>query len=438
MKIFVVSLGCSKNLVDTEVMLGFLTRSGCRVIDEPAQADCLLVNTCSFLLDAVEESLDSIMVLARWKTQDGPKRLVVTGCLVSRYGEEILKEIPEVDALVHPANLESVVEAVFGRSQRTRSPRSGLTTLDSGLSFPFPPRVLSFPSHRAYLKIGEGCSNRCSFCLIPSLRGEFESRSPDSLRAEIKHLLQAGAREITLVAQDSGRFGMDTGEGSLPVLLNSLLSVTSDLFWLRVLYIHPRRVTDELIRAVGSDERICRYLDIPFQHASPRILEKMGRSDAPPPLETVEKVRDLLPGVFLRTTLMTGFPGETGKDFEQVLEFLGKARVDHLGVFPYSREEGTLAAVMDGQVDPDVARERAQILMQEQALISSEKLSMLIGKEMTVLVEGLDEDGPWGRHQGQAPEVDGVVRLNREVEAGSFVNVRITGSGDYDLEGEII
>jgi len=464
MNIFVVSLGCSKNLVDTEVMLGLLARRGCMVVEDPAKADCLLVNTCSFLLTAVEESLDRIMELARMKEKK--KRLVVAGCLVSRYGDEILKEIPEVDALVSPAGLPAVIAAVYGGGQNPPAPDTGLSsrdpgllTLDSGLSilprglstldselspldselcFPFPPRYLSGPPHRAYLKIGEGCSNRCAFCLIPSLRGEFASRSRESLMAEMDHLARIGVREVTLVAQDSGSYGMDGGEENLPALLESLLSVREDHFWLRTLYVHPRRVTDELLTVMGSDSRVCRYLDIPFQHVSPGVLGRMGRSDAPPPLEMVARIRDRLPGVFLRSTLMTGFPGETDRDFEDLMDFLGEARIDHLGVFCYSREEGTPAAAMDGQVDPEVARERADLLMQEQALISSKNLADLRGREMEILVEGMDEDGPWGRHQGQAPEVDGVVRLGREAGPGRFVRVRITGSGDYDLEAKIL
>ncbi|MBN2720892.1 MAG: radical SAM protein, partial [Proteobacteria bacterium] len=311
MKIFIVSLGCSKNLVDTEVMLGCLARRGCMVVEDPEKADCFLVNTCAFLLSAVEESLDRIIELARMKGKR--KRLVVAGCLVSRYGDEILKEIPEVDALVSPADLPAVIAAVYGGregnvqsspgpltlpselstlpSELSTLPSelstlnselftldSGLSPLDSGLSFPFPPRYLSGPPHRAYLKIGEGCSNRCAFCLIPDLRGEFASRSRQSLMAEMDHLARSGIREVTLVAQDSGSYGMDGGEGSLPALLESLLSVREDHFWLRTLYVHPRRVTDELLTVMGSDSRICRYLDIPFQHVSPGVLGRMGRS----------------------------------------------------------------------------------------------------------------------------------------------------------------
>jgi ribosomal protein S12 methylthiotransferase len=447
-RIAVTSLGCNKNLVDTEVMLAHLKSAGCILVDEPGEADCLLINTCSFLTDAVEESLDRIVELAQLKGEGGPGRLVVTGCLVSRYGDEILKEIPEVDALVRPTHLDSVVEAIQGGERSTEGRVAEKATSDakrqtsnaelqtSNPDFPFPPRILSWPPHRAYLKIGEGCSNRCSYCLIPSIRGAFVSRDRDSLLAEMKYLIQSGVREVTLVAQDSGRYGSDQGAGSLPDLMESLQSVSGD-YWLRVLYVHPERVSDSLLSTMGSDPRICRYLDIPFQHISARILHRMGRGDSPAPMEVVQKVRARLPGVSLRTTLMTGFPGETDRDFEMLLDFLECARIEHLGVFAYSREEGTAAGAMDDQVDPGLARERAGILMKEQARVSSEKLAESVGKEMTVIVEDNDEDGPFGRHQGQAPEVDGVVRLDREAERGSFVQVRITGSDVYDLEGEV-
>jgi len=431
MKISVVSLGCNKNLVDTEVMLGHLTQAGCEVVDDPAVADCLFVNTCSFLQEAVEESLDHLVELAAIKSSARGKRIVVAGCLVSRYGEEILKEIPEIDALVPPDDLESVVRAVTGSE---RLPNSELSTLNSELSFP--PRVLSWPPHRAYLKIGEGCSNRCSYCLIPTLRGESVSRTSKSLFAEMEHLIRSGVKEITLVAQDSGGYGKDGQKGSLASLIKSLLSIAGD-YWLRVMYVHPSGVTDELLAVLASDQRVCRYLDIPFQHVSPAILRGMGRESAPPAAEVVRKIRRILPDVFLRTTFMTGFPGETDQDFEMVRDFLAEGHIDHLGVFAYSREEGTAAAWMKDQVDPQTARDRADALLLEQVEISSDKLARFIGREMKVLFEDNDEEGPYGRHQGQAPEVDGVVRLDRKA-SGNFATVKITGSGEYDLEGEVL
>ena len=493
MKIAVVSLGCNKNLVDTEVMLAHLIQAGCEVIDDPEEADCLFVNTCSFLQEAVEESLDCIVGLAQLKGKEGPGRLVVAGCLVSRYGDEILKEIPEVDALVPPDDLERVVRAVKstsavakasggkmtdrGRStegrvakhptsnfkltgnvqrltsnvQRDLPATSNLkpqtSNVESNASNPqssilnsqslFPPRILSYPPHRAYLKIGEGCSNKCSYCLIPILRGESISRTPESLLAEMDHLVRNGVKEVTLVAQDSGRYGMDHVGVSLPSLIELLLSVPGD-YWLRVLYIHPSRITDELLEVLASDPRVCRYLDVPFQHVSPSILREMGRGDSPHPEEVVRNIRRVFPDVFLRTTFMTGFPGETEHDFEMLRDFVAQGHIDHLGVFVYSREEGTPAAQMTCQVDPQTARDRADALLLEQAEISAESLTRFAGKKMRVLFEGRDEEGPFGRHQGQAPEVDGVVRLDRELEQGSFVTVRITGTDVYDLEGEVL
>ncbi len=452
MKVSVVSLGCNKNLVDTEVMLGHLHKAGCVVVEEPEDADCLLINTCSFLTEAVEESLDRIVELAQIKGEGGPTRLVVTGCLVSRYGDEILKEVPEVDALVPHKDLESVVKAVLGQDQgegrrakggkKQKTERStqhaelNLKPQTSNLKHSFPFRVRTHPEHRAYIKIGEGCSNWCAYCLIPSIRGEFTSRPAASLVSEMDYLIGQGVREVTLVAQDSGRYGQDLGEDSLPSLLRSLLTVPGE-YWLRVLYVHPSRVTDELLEVIASDPRICRYLDVPFQHVSASVLERMGRGEAPSPIDVVRRVRYAMPDVYLRTTLMTGFPGETEEDFDGLIHFIQEAGIDHLGVFPYSLEEGTPAAGMKDQVPSDVARSRADRLMEEQAGISAQRLSRLVGQELTVLAEGFDEKGPFGRHQGQAPEVDGVVRLDEDVEAGTFVQVLITDSGVYDLKGEV-
>jgi len=451
MKVSVVSLGCNKNLVDTEVMLGHLHKAGCVVVEEPGEADCLLINTCSFLTEAVEESLDRIVELAQLKKEGGPNRLVVTGCLVSRYGDEILKEVPEVDALVPHKDLESVVRAVKGQNaehrtqnaeernaaRRTQDAELNLKPQTSNLKHSFPFRLRTHPEHRAYIKIGEGCSNWCAYCLIPSIRGEFTSRPAASLLSEMDYLLGQGVREVTLVAQDSGRYGQDLGKDSLPSLLRSLLTLPGE-YWVRVLYIHPSRVSDELLEVIASDPRICRYLDVPFQHVSPSVLERMGRGEAPSAMDVVRRIRHAIPDVYLRTTLMTGFPGETEKDFDDLMHFIQEAGIDHLGVFPYSLEEGTPAAGMKDQVPPDLARSRADKLMEVQAGLSAQRLSRLVGQELTVLAEGFDEKGPLGRHQGQAPEVDGVVRLDEEVEPGTFVRVMITDSDAYDLKGEVV
>jgi len=430
MKVAVVSLGCNKNLVDTEVMLGHLSAAGCAIVEEPLEADCLLVNTCSFLTEAVEESLDRIVELAHLKGA-GPRRLVVTGCLVSRYGDEILKEVPEVDALVPHTDLESVVRAVKGQGADF-----DLKPQTSNLKHAFPFRVRSHPPHRAYLKIGEGCSNWCTYCLIPSIRGEFSSRPFPSLVSEMEYLVGQDVKEITLVAQDSGRYGQDLAGDSLPSLMRGLLLVPGD-YWLRVLYVHPSRVSDELLDVMLSDQRVCPYLDVPFQHVSAAILEKMGRGEAPSPSDLVRRMRRHIPDLFIRTTLMTGFPGETEADFEMLLAFIRESGIDHLGVFPYSREEGTPAAALEGQVPPETAAGRAELLMAEQAGVSAQRLKKLVGREVTVLSEGFDENGPTARHQGQAPEVDGVVRLDEDVEPGTFVTARITDSGVYDLKGEV-
>jgi len=450
MKVAVISLGCNKNLVDTEVMLGHLHKAGCVVVDEPLGADCLLINTCSFLTEAVEESLDRIIELTRIKGEKGVKRLVVTGCLVSRYGEEILKEVPEVDALVPHTDLERVVEAVKGQhaappstelgTDKTQGEEDQVFNYQSSILNPestFPYRVRSHPPHRAYLKIGEGCSNRCAYCLIPSIRGEFSSRPLPSIVGEMAYLIDQGVKEVTLVSQDSGRYGQDLQGRDLPSLMRSLLTVPGD-YWLRVLYIHPSRVSDDLLAVMVSDQRVCHYLDVPFQHVSRSVLERMGRGEAPHAMDVVRRAQNAVPGLFLRTTLMTGFPGETEDDFKGLLEFLKHAMIDHLGVFPYSREEGTPAAEMDGQIEPEVAADRAERLMEEQAGLSAKRLRRLVSQELIVLAEGFDENGPFGRHRGQAPEVDGVVRLDEDVEPGTFVRVLITDSDVYDLKGEVL
>ncbi|NOY87287.1 MAG: 30S ribosomal protein S12 methylthiotransferase RimO [Deltaproteobacteria bacterium] len=425
MKIAVVSLGCSKNLVDTEVMLGHLADSGCEVIDDPESADCILINTCSFLTEAVSESLDRIVELAAIKGKGSVKRLVVAGCMVSRYGQELKGEVPEIDALVSPSSLEQVMSAVMGRDIVPSTDET------------FPTRLISFPPHRAYLKIGDGCSNHCTYCMIPRIRGEFVSRPLPSIVDEARWLVQRGVKEITLVAQDTGRYGMDRGGEDLPELIRSILEVRGD-FWLRGMYIHPSRVSGRLLEALSSDERVCRYMDVPFQHVSPSLLGRMGRGAAPEPRRVLEMVRKQLPGVFFRTTLMTGFPGETEDDFQALLSFVREAEINHLGVFAYSREKGTPAAGLMAQVDPGTARERLELLMEEQSRISRVLLKDMIGLELEVLVEGEDDEGAFGRHRGQAPEVDGVVRLNRRCSPGDRVMVRIMESGDYDLEGEII
>jgi ribosomal protein S12 methylthiotransferase len=426
MKITVTSLGCSKNLVDTEVMLGLLARVGATLVEDPGQADCILINTCAFLTEAVQEALDSIVELARYKTAGRASRLVVTGCLVSRYGAELRREVPEIDALVGPSSLEEVVEAVTGRKGPPAVPGEQ-----------FPGRLISGPGHRAYLKIGEGCSNHCTYCLIPGLRGEFQSRSLDSVCAEARWLVEQGVREVDLVAQDTGRFGKDTGEGSLADLLLGILDHPAD-FWIRLLYVHPSRLDDHLLEVMASDDRVCRYIDVPFQHVSSPVLDRMGRRDVARAVDVLERVRRLLPGVYVRTTLMTGFPGETEGDFQELLTFVRGAQINHLGVFSYSREEGTPAASLDGQVDRGVAEKRAATLMAAQEKVSRGLLAGMVGTSLEVVVEGQDEEGPYGRHRGQAPEVDGVVRLDRQAEPGQFVQVRITGSGVHDLEGEVI
>ena len=419
-----MSLGCSKNLVDTEIMLAHLASEGFTVLEEFDQVDCILINTCAFLTEAVSESLDEIIALARLKEEGRTGRLVVTGCMVSRFGEKLTEQVPEIDGVVHPTDLAGVVEAVTGRKKT------------SGKQGVFPARFRTFPYHRAYVKIGEGCSNHCTYCTIPGIRGEFSSRELSSITDEIRWLLDEGTTELTLVSQDTGRYGLDREGLSLAYLLSEILKVPGE-FWLRVLYVHPSRVNGDLLDVMASDDRVCRYLDVPFQHVSGKILELMGRGGAPGAHEVISLARDRLPGVFVRTTLMTGFPGETDEDFSQMLEFVRSGQVNHLGVFPYSREEDTLAAGFLEQVPEELSRERMETLLAEQETVSAFLIKSLVGEVLEVMADGADEKGTFGRHSGQAPEVDGVVYLDGSPVLGDVVSVKITDSFIHDLTGKI-
>jgi len=423
-KIGVISLGCSKNLVDTEVMLAHLTSEGFTILEEFDHVDCVLVNTCAFLTEAITESLDEIMAIVRIKEEGRTKRLVVTGCMVSRFGDRLLEQVPEIDGVVHPTDLAGVVEAVTGRKKTAKKEEV------------FPARLRSFPYHRAYVKIGEGCSNHCTYCTIPGIRGEFSSRELSSITDEIRWLLDEGTSEITLVSQDTGRYGLDGDGLSLAHLVSEILRIPGD-YWLRVMYVHPSRVNEELLGTLASDDRVCPYLDIPFQHVSKKILELMGRGSAPGAGDVISMARERIPGLYLRTTLMTGFPGETGGDFEKMLEFVRTGQVNHLGVFPYSLEEGTLAAGFQDQVPVELARERMEILLSEQEKMSASFLRSMVGRVLKVMAEGADENGAFGRHRGQAPEVDGVVYLDSSPVLGDVVNVEITGSSTHDLTGKV-
>ena len=435
-KVGMVSLGCPKNLVDSEVMLGILARQGYELTPRAEDADVLIINTCAFIEPAKRESIDTILELAEHKKSGAAKRLVVAGCLVERYREEILAEIPEVDFVIGTNELERVLEACAADGQRqAKAPAKPYLYQEST------PRVLSTPPHTAYIKISEGCNQPCSFCVIPRMRGRFRSRRLESVVREAENLARKGVREITLVGQDTTSYGEDWGlRDGLAALLRELGRIP-ELVWVRALYYHPSRVSAALIEAVAQTPKVCKYFDIPFQHASSSVLKQMRRgSSGKQFLQLLGKIRKAIPEVTLRTSLIVGFPGETRRDFQELLDFVAEAEFDHLGVFLYSNEETSASFELPDQIAPAVARRRQRELMALQRQISRRKLRALVGKSLPVLVEGPSAETELllqGRLESQAPEIDGQVLINdfegAEPQPGQFRWATITAAGDYDL-----
>ncbi|KPK00368.1 MAG: ribosomal protein S12 methylthiotransferase RimO [Desulfobacterales bacterium SG8_35] len=439
-KLYLVSLGCSKNLVDSEVMLGLLEKDGYRVTEEPEDADLLLVNTCGFIGSAVKEAIDEILELARYKEVDPAKKLVVTGCLVQRYGIELEKELPEVDLFIGTNGFHNIVAHLHGEKSPiplAHSLEQSPFLMDSSM-----PRKVSTPSHRAYMKITEGCINRCSYCLIPAIRGKLRSRPVPDLMAEARRLDAEGVKELTLVAQDLLAYGLDLGkQADIMSLLQQLLAGTA-IPWIRLLYLHPARVQKDLLLLMAENPRIVPYLDIPFQHVSDRILQLMNRPYTKSQLvHLMKNIRAELPGAALRTTMMVGFPGETGSDIAEMADFLQEHHFDHLGVFAYANEEGCRAASFPGQVAEEVKEERLRKIMELQAEISFAALQKYVGRVEQVLVEGLSKESDLlleGRTRFQAPEIDGCVYITRgSAEPGALVDATITEAHTYDLVGEL-
>ncbi|HBG46557.1 MAG TPA: 30S ribosomal protein S12 methylthiotransferase RimO [Deltaproteobacteria bacterium] len=432
-KVCLISLGCPKNLVDSEVMLGILKGSGMELTSAEGDADVLIVNTCGFIGDAKEESIDEILALAEHKKTGRCRRLIVTGCLSQRYKEELAESLPEVDCFIGTGEYHRIAEAVQeGFRERV------LVGLPTFIHDYTTPRIISTPGYYAYVKVAEGCSNHCSYCSIPSIRGSFRSRSVESVVREAEALSAQGIKEINLIAQDTTSFGKDRGEG-LEALLKGLVPVKG-IEWIRLLYLYPGRITDELISIMKGEEKVLSYIDLPLQHISPPVLKAMNRLYDRAGVEAlIEKIRSRLPDAVLRTSMITGFPGETEKDFEELLGFVEAARFDRLGAFVYSREEGTPAYSMKGQVPKKVKAGRMEALMAAQREISLEKNSALVGKKLLVLVEGPGEEGYAfkGRASAQAPDVDGAVYLKGEkASPGDIVSATVTGAGDYDIYAE--
>lgn len=440
MNILFISLGCDKNLVDTEVMLGLLASKGHQMVNDEMEADVIVINTCCFIHDAKEESIQNILEMAELKKEGRLKALIVTGCLAQRYKEEIIEEIPEVDAVLGTTSydkiLEAIDEALEGRHCVEMTDIDALPLVQSN-------RLVTTGGHFAYLKIAEGCDKHCTYCIIPKIRGNFRSVPMERLLKEAEGLAEQGVKELILVAQETTLYGKDIyGEKSLHKLLKELCKV-SGIQWIRILYCYPEEITDELIQVMKEEKKICHYLDLPIQHASDEILKRMGRRTSKAQLkEIIGKLREEIPDITLRTTLITGFPGETKEQHEELMEFVDEMEFDRLGVFTYSPEEDTPAALMDNQIEEEVKEGRQAELMELQQDIAFDLAEDMIGKEVLVLIEGkvADENAYVGRTYKDAPNVDGLIFVNTEEElmSGDFAKVRVTGALEYDLIGEIV
>ena len=440
MNILFVSLGCDKNLVDTEVMLGLLAGKGHQMVDSEEFADVIVVNTCCFINDAKEESIQTILEMAEYKKEGKIKALIVTGCLAQRYKQEILDEIEEVDAVLGTTSydqiLEAIDEAVKGNKTIRMEHIDALPVVESA-------RQITTGGHYAYLKIAEGCDKHCTYCIIPKIRGNFRSVPMERLIREAEELVDQGVKELILVAQETTLYGKDLyGKKSLHILLKELCKIPR-LRWIRILYCYPEEITDELIQTIKEEDKICKYLDIPIQHASNGVLKRMGRRTTKEQLvEVVEKLRREIPEIALRTTLITGFPGETQEQHEELLEFIDELEFDRLGVFTYSPEEDTPAALMPDQIEEHVKEDRQADLMELQQEIAFDRAEQMIGRELFVMIEGkvADENAYVGRTYMDAPNVDGFifVETDEELMSGDFAKVKVTGALEYDLIGEII
>jgi ribosomal protein S12 methylthiotransferase len=447
-KVGFVSLGCPKNLVDSEVMMGTLAQAGYEITNDAAEAETIVVNTCGFIESAKQESVEAILDATRLKDAGNVKRVVVAGCLVERYRDDLMKELPEVDAFIGTNEVTRILEAADDTKNFRSLPLLPIGNKTATYLYDFDtPRFRATDSHTAFIKIAEGCDRPCAFCSIPSMRGSFRSRRFGSIIEEARNLAKEGVKEVVLIAQDSSRYGEDLGEVDALAALIRALGEIEGLEWVRVMYAYPTHISDAFLAAIAETPKAVKYLDMPLQHASRNVLKLMKRGGNRESLERlIARVRKGVPGIAIRTTFITGFPGETDEDFEELMTFVRNCRFDNVGVFTYSDEEGTHAYDLPNKVDPKIAKQRRNRLMKEQAKISKQLNKAKIGKTFPVIFEGLSQESDMlfqGRLQGQAQEIDGYILINDMPEdlkpqLGAIYDVRITEAHEYDLIGEIV
>ena len=439
-KVAVVTLGCPKNQVDSEIMSGLLAQDYI-FIENPEEADIIVVNTCTFIQSAKEESIETIFEMSRLKKSGSCQTLIATGCLAQQYGKDLMQDIPELDGVLGTGNIDEITKLVQA-SEETR------TTLIKGgtpdfLHDELMPRKRFTPNYLAYVKVAEGCDNYCTYCVIPYVRGHFRSRPEESVLREVREMAAQGVKEIMVMAQDTTRYGQDLyGELRLPQLIHQLARIEG-IEWIRLMYCYPERFTDELIETMRQEPKVCRYIDLPLQHADNKILKEMNRRGTIEEAETlIEKLRDAMPDITVRTTMITGFPGESEQEFQTMVDFIERVQFDRLGVFTYSQEENTPAGIREDQVDPEIREQRRDQIMQLQQTISLARLQRWVGRVVTVMLEQKQPDGQWmGRTEGDAPEIDGQVYITgtqTTLQVGDMIKVCILEADNYDLIGEVV
>lgn len=437
----IVSLGCDKNRVDTEVILSFLLKYGYNIVNKERDADAIIINTCAFIESAKMESIETILEMARHKQYDSCKCLIVVGCLSQRYKEELIKNMPEIDAVVGPqyySELPQIIEDIIKNKEKHI-----LKVNNRNYDIEYGDRVLTTPNHYAYVKISEGCNNNCSYCAIPKIKGKYRSRTIENIKKEIIGLTEKGVKEIIIVAQDTTMYGIDIyGKKALVDLLDQIQNVPG-LKWIKVLYMYPEQITDELIELIKNSNKICHYFDIPLQHVSNEVLKRMRRRNTKEyTIELINKIRKEIPDAIIRTTFIVGFPGETDKEFSELKEFVEDMKLDRVGVFTYSQEEGTEASLMENQIEEEVKENRKEIIMEAMQKISTEKNNKLIGKVIDVIVDKEIHNGTYiGRTYGDAPDIDQNVTIkanDHKINTGDIVKVKITKTFIYDLMGDVI